>query len=274
MDRSQPTHEQVLNAVKDSGFLLEQSTATFFENAGFHVETAWPFEDSESKKSREIDIRAIKGLHRSSNEDVQVFVELLIECKASKSPFVFLERFKNKRELHSLRFEQYVFKKERYEKQLQPNLHSVLWPSEFYELSDHYYLSEERKANHFTKVVRKGKDWVANHDGIYDSLILPIVKATAHRIKHHRKGIERSKANVAFLTIPCVVLPRSIAVIDTSDGNAVSERDRVSFVRNFDSEVFHGELLLDFVNVAGLDTYIKAVEAFGQHVLAKLKGAR
>ena len=86
MDRSQPTPEQVLGAVEESGFLLEHLIASILEQAGFHVETAWPFEDSESKKSREIDVRAIKAVHSSSDEDVQVFVELLIECEASKSP--------------------------------------------------------------------------------------------------------------------------------------------------------------------------------------------
>ena len=274
MDKSQPSHEQVLDAVKESGFLLEHSTATIFENAGFHVETAWPFEDSESKKSREIDVRAIKGLHSRPDDDVQVFVELLIECKASKSPFVFLERNKNKRELSNLRFEQYIFKKKQYEKLTAPNTHSILCPSEYFGLDEHYYLAEEKKANHFTKVVRKGSNWVANHDGIYDSLILPIAKATAHRIRSHRKGMEHFRKEIVFLTFPCVVLERHPVVIDTSNNNSISERERVSFVRNFDSETLQGELLIDFVPVNGLGKYIEEIGAFGRHVREKLTASR
>ena len=197
-----------------------------------------------------------------------------MSARPRRAPFVFIERFKNKREVSNLRFEQYVFKKKRYEKELQAGRHSVLWPAEFYELDDHYYLREEKKENHFTKVVRKGGNWLANHDGIYDSLILPIAKATAHRIKNHRKGIEQYRPNIVFLIFPCVALDRSLVVIDTSDGNAVSERDRVSFVRNFDSEVLQGELLLDFVSTAGLHAYIQAVQSFGQHVLAKVQASR
>jgi len=274
MDKSKPSHEQMLDAVKDSGFLFEHSTATVFENAGFHVETAWPFEDPESKKSREIDVRAIKGLHNSPSDDVQVFLELLIECKASKSPFVFLERHKNKRELNNLRFEQYVFKKKQYEKLTAPNTHTILWPSEYFGLDEHYYLAEEKKANNFTKVVRKGSAWVANHDGIYDSLILPIAKAAAHRIKSHRKGMEHIKKELVFLIFPCVVLEGDLVAIDTSDDNNISERKRVSFVRNFDSGAVQGELLIDFVSADGIGQYIEDIEVFGRHVRERITALR
>lgn len=271
MDRSQPTEEQIRKAIGDSGFLLEHQVASVFESHGFHVETAWPFEDPESKKSREIDVRAIRALHDGQESDIQVFVEFLVECKASRSPFVFLERVKNKREQGSLCFEQYMFNKKRYEKSVGPNRVAMLWPSEFFGLKDHYYLAEDRKANHFTKIVRKGSDWLANHDGIYDSLILPIAKATAHRIKDHRKVIQNFKKPVAFLAFPCVVVDRSLLAIDTSDSNAMTERERVSFVRNFDSETFQGELLLDFVSAGSLHSYIEGVEVFGRHVLARMQ---
>lgn len=249
---------------------MEHLAATVFETNGFHVETSWPFEDSESGKSREIDLRAIKPIHLTSNKDAHVFIEFLVECKASSSPFVFIERRKNQREMHSLRFEQFVFKKKRYEKAV-PGGSRVFWPSEFYELHDHYYLNHDKKASQFTKVVRKGDKWVANHDGIYDSLILPIAKATAQRTKQHREVVSHYKNPVAFLTFPCVVLPRSLVVIDALTENDLREADQVSFVRNFDSGPLQGEVLIDFVSTNGLAKHIEACELFGQHVLSKLE---
>lgn len=54
-----PSHDEILAALKKSGYLMEQEVATQLETLGFHVNTNWAFEDNDEKKSREIDVRAI-----------------------------------------------------------------------------------------------------------------------------------------------------------------------------------------------------------------------
>jgi len=104
-----PTDQQILGALECSGFLFEQEVATTLESSGFHVETSWAYLDPDMEKSREIDLRAVKNVLNDEQLGLQVFVELLVECKNSDSPLVFLERPKNKRELEAPQPREYVF---------------------------------------------------------------------------------------------------------------------------------------------------------------------
>src|SRR5690606_27922330 len=101
-----------------------------------------------------------------------------IECKDSDSPFVFLENLKNQRELSHPVPAEYVFPVTHYEESLGANTYRQVHPFVHLGLKDrHYYFGAPKKATQFAKVVRKGKDWVANHEGVYDSLVLPRAKA-------------------------------------------------------------------------------------------------
>ena len=55
-----PRSNDIIDALKQSGYLMEQEVATQLETLSFHVWTNWAFEDSDEGKSREIDVRAIK----------------------------------------------------------------------------------------------------------------------------------------------------------------------------------------------------------------------
>ena len=77
---------------------MEQAVATQLEDLGYHVETNWAFEDVDLKKSREIDVRAIKRVAYNEEKQIYVFVEILVECKNSANPLVFLTRKKNSRD--------------------------------------------------------------------------------------------------------------------------------------------------------------------------------
>lgn len=170
-----PTNEQILTALEKSGFLFEQEIATIFEEDGFHVETSWPYLDLDTKKSREIDLRAVKTYLHDEKNKIQIFAEILVECKDSSSPFVFLERPKNKRETTTFRPKEYIFPCKTYRENLSANSYREIPAFTHLGLaSSHYYFKSPNKTTQFSKVVRKGSDWVANHEGIYDSLFLPV----------------------------------------------------------------------------------------------------
>ena len=56
----QPTREEIAQAVKDSGYLMEQELGSELEALGFVVQTNYPYKDLDEAKSREIDVFAIR----------------------------------------------------------------------------------------------------------------------------------------------------------------------------------------------------------------------
>jgi hypothetical protein len=148
---NEPTEEQIVAALEQSGYLFEQDVATRLESMGFHVETSWAYLDSEQQKSREIDVRTIREVAKDETNKVQVFVELLVECKAFDSPLVFIERLKNQRELMHAAPREYVFPKKCYQKKLTGNSYQEVAPFVHLSLRDkHYYFREAMKATQFS----------------------------------------------------------------------------------------------------------------------------
>ena len=177
-----PTPDDILNAIKATGFLMEQRVATCLESLGFHAWTGYPFADPEESKSREIDVR---GYRQVRNEDTKLIVELelLCECKSNDNPFVFLTRYKRE---HDKRFfcpDQYVFPFDNYETRT-GNVMTYLPGFRHFEFAGHhYYDREDQKAVQFCKIVRDKKDWTANQGGIYDAIFYPLAKAVLARKK-------------------------------------------------------------------------------------------
>ena len=171
MSTKNPTEAQILAALEASGYLFEQDVATKLSELGFHVETNYAFQDHEQEKSREIDVRAIRRVATNEAAKLQFFVELLVECKDFDSPLVFLERPKNQREQNTLEPKEYIFPFRVMQTRIDAKGYREVPAFSHLELRDHhYYFREPKKATQFSKIVRKGSDWVANHEGIYDSL--------------------------------------------------------------------------------------------------------
>lgn len=258
MTTPHPSDSQILSALESSGFLFEQEIATLLETNGFHVETSWPFLDADTKKSREIDLRATKNFLHSDDLKLQVFAELLVECKDSDAPFVFLERQKNKREQQRQNPKEYVFPKKHYRHDLGVGSYREVPAFEHLGLgASHYYFKEQNKATQFSKIVRKGSDWVANHEGIYDSLFLPMAKALEARVKSLPKSGQTGKWRTIWLFFPVVVLRDHLMALSISGHEKhLANRSRVTFIRNMDSDVLKGEYLVDFVTSGCLQSYL------------------
>jgi len=78
-----PTTAEIISAVEDSGYLLEQQVANVFESLGYHVEPNFSFPDPEQELSREIDVRAFRREFYDAQRNEAVWVEFLVECKNS-----------------------------------------------------------------------------------------------------------------------------------------------------------------------------------------------
>lgn len=268
---SEPTEDKIVRALEKSGYLFENDVATIIGNLGFHVETSWAYPDPDEGKSREIDVRAVKRVHYDEENKTQVFVELLVECKDSSAPMVFLERLKNDRERDIANPKEYVFQPGTFYKRLADGSVTRIEALTYLGIRNkHYYLREEKRATQFAKIVHKGGDWIANHEGVYDALILPQAKVFEYR----KKQITQTQSwRTAWLFFPVVVLRDRLYAYDLSKEKRVLEqRGRISFVRHIESGSLKGFYLTDFITFDYLSDYICAdIANFYEALLESLK---
>ena len=67
-----PRPSDIITALSQSGYLIEQHVATQLEALDLHVWTNWAFEDIDEGKSREIDMRAVKRIALTRKKDFGV----------------------------------------------------------------------------------------------------------------------------------------------------------------------------------------------------------
>jgi hypothetical protein len=270
-----PTAADIVKALHETGFILEQDIATKLESLGFNVETNWPFPDIQEGKSREIDIRATHKIYSDEVEKISVFIELLIECKDTVSPWAFVCRKKNPREQDHSEPREYIFPSMQQPINVAPN--SVRFVPTFvhHKLAEtHYYYREKNKTTQFAKIVSNGRDgWVANRDGVHDGLVLPLAKLLDFRrldpIKFNGGGGWR----YVWLYFPIVAVNNSLFLFDPSiDKQTVTETKRATYVRQIDSENIKGTYLIDFVAAAHIGDYVQLeVMNFANSLVEKIK---
>ncbi|HNP36039.1 MAG TPA: hypothetical protein PKK10_09320 [Woeseiaceae bacterium] len=211
-----PTEEQIIAAIEKSGYLMEQRVATQLETLGFHVFTNVAFEDSDEGKSREIDIRAIRRVGHNERKKLSAFVELMVECKNSANPLVFIIRSKNaadeKRSPNHFRFPvRYQMQKDlgggrARSREINPFFHLGFGDI-------HYESNLSSKAVQFCRIDRKGSGWAANHGGLYDAIFYPIAKALEARAKELPKGNRPDEWKHIWMLIPMFVTTSELFVL-------------------------------------------------------------
>ena len=246
-----PSEADILNAVRKSGYVLDQEAATVLEDLKFFVRTSWPYQDPDLGESRELDVWAFRKIEAGT---LAVCVELFCECKSGEErPFVFLTRRRSEAD-SLISPEHYVFPCREYGKQEGTGM-IVKKPFSHFGLADHHHwFKKETKAVQLAKIVRSKdrKGWEAQHDGIYNSLLLPLAKALTCRAKDLRSYTQ--PINLCF---PVVVLKSPIYEINTSTKPLAARRvPHVSFYRRLDSKTVKGDYIVDFVTLDGLADFV------------------
>jgi hypothetical protein len=102
-ERPTPTNEQILTALRSTGYLFEQEIANLLGGAT----TGWAFEDQDTGISREIDIFQSRSVYSfEGNRSNDLSRAIVGECKNYQWPWVAIERewdsWKYARELQEL----------------------------------------------------------------------------------------------------------------------------------------------------------------------------
>ena len=255
-----PSLDDISDALKQSGYLMEQEVATQLEDLDFHVQTNWAFKDSDEGKSREIDVRAIKRVAHNTEERISAFVEILIECKNNANPFVLIVRRKNKADIWNSPRE-IVFPIGEYEmqKKLDGNRSQVRKINAFFHLGFdkiHYGHLRSHKAVQFCRMERYKSSWKANHGGLYDSVFFPIAKAiNARRAEVLPQAREHWRH--FWIIVPMVVVSGDMYSVDPSQRPLEPQRaDFVSFNRDVRSGTLNGRFTIEFVSQDAIQKFV------------------
>jgi hypothetical protein len=279
IQRPRPTSAEVIAALRDAGWLLEQDTAATLEKSAFHVTTAKAFPDPDDPSvSREIDVHGYRQLFRSDELSFSVGVRVLAECKQSSMPYIVIGGPPSAHELARDRQEQH-FRFPRVE-------------TGRTELGDgrarlHYtrareYLGLEALpgnpwetvflGNQMTRLDRK-KTWLADNRGIFTSLVYPLAKAlTYFRSQSNRSSYVMHKPGQEWASVdfyyPLIVTSAPLFAVDVS--RHIIEAVEVpwaTMTREIKSAKVDGRFNIDIVTSDALVEYLaKRVNAFGSAV--------
>ena len=256
-----PSHEDIIQALNQSGYLMEQQVATQLEALGLHVWTNWAFEDIDEGKSREIDVRAFKSVARNEKAKVSAFVEIIVECKNSSNPLVFLGRPKSEVDDRNAP-EELVFPIDGYREAriLEGNRAQYRRREAFFHLGFdkvHYRFTSRTKAVQFCRIDRNGKNWQANHGGLYNSIFYPMAKAVTAKKREIQKATRPAGGwRYFWFIIPILVTSGDIFFVDsTLDAPVPVERNFVTFQREIKSENLAGKFAIDFVRQSYLEQF-------------------
>lgn len=258
-----PSNEEIMQAIKASGYLMEQEVAIQLESLGFDVSTNWAYEDIEEGKSREMDIRASKTFSHEPNNQLSINIEIVAECKNNRNPFVFLGRDKNPRDLEQAP-EELLFPFQKYGvlKSYSPDKYDYI--DAFFHLGFdeiYYGFATDTKAVQFCRIDRKGKSWHANHDGLYNSIFYPIAKVVTD-IKNDVAlnsfySIMKGKPRNFHFIIPMVITSGKIFYINSTDENLYPQPQKyVTFKREIKSDKLEGTFSVVFVRQDKLIDFI------------------
>lgn len=254
-----PTNDEIMQALLESGYLLEQHVATILESLGFNVWTNAAFEDPEEHKSREIDVRAIRRVAHNETRKVSAFVELIVECKNSSNALVFVSRTKNQVDRETVPSEWRFPMTYKMTRDLGSGRSEFREASGFFHLGFdqvHYRYKQLFKAVQFCRIDRKGSAWHANHAGLYDAIFYPIAKAVRFRLDQVPKSSDTWK--YLWLVFPIVVTKSDLFLVDSSAVQPEPvQQSWVGFSRELKSKIISGTYALDFVRFTELEAFVK-----------------
>lgn len=271
-DRNPIRDAEILQSLRSSGYPLEQEIASALAKKGWDFSLNYAFTDIETNDSREIDVLAERRLWDKNFENiiktipenqitskvmnrwvtikdrVRLNAELLIECKKLKSPVVFLSRTKQPKDFLPSSSDDIV----QYSG-VKPEIH--LRPG--YHLDTHYFSLGQllrfgkishyakclEKATQFCKVYKKNQRLIADHGEIYQSFILPLIKATEYQ-KAARKVKSGWSYYDMYIHYPLLIIDGEILKANT-DCTSLEAVNHVELVRNYYSDKISGTYRID-----------------------------
>ncbi|MBA7614162.1 hypothetical protein ES703_21425 [subsurface metagenome] len=176
--------KQMKDAIRKSGYLLEQRIEPIIAESGYYVETNPVFQDPQTGKSREIDMRALAGVGVYKKEGSFIFPTLLCECENNAQPAVFF----TKESILSFTY---------CEDLKTSGIPVKFWEDDGYvSLAEftkmekfHHYCKGDIATQYCTFQLKKDKSsWIAFHSEEQHDTFSKLIKAVDYEVGEHYKG--------------------------------------------------------------------------------------
>ena len=264
-----PNKQQIKQAIDDAGYLFEQQIGYKLKEHGYLVTPNHNFEDLETGDSREIDLYAVSGIVKEEL-DVDIWQLLLIECKKTSNPLIFF----SKPQYEELRgFENYFDIVGAPESLDAGKGGGVLDLEQYLELSNlshRYELSDT--SSQFCKILRKGKNWEAKHEHLYNSMIVPLIKCLSSERKEYRESLPGEMIQLRII-YPVIVIESELCLMNTETGE-ISKKKWVLFYRHYDSKNVKLTAMIDFVRHKHLDEYLEKIASSFNSIVERVINRR
>ncbi|KBZ56947.1 hypothetical protein K875_05462 [Mycobacterium [tuberculosis] TKK-01-0051] len=266
-----PTNDEILEAARRSGWLLEQEAVRVLERADFHPRPGWAFRDvNDPASSRELDVWSYRRFLTDEEKKVSVAATILVECKQSATPYCAIGhelptwRQKGNPTEHVLPQEAFRIHKENEE----PVPYAWAWDALGFRGMALECGFNNFRANQLTRLdhVKGGTKWEASNAGIFTSLVYPLAKAiratqdqytSRNNVPYNQEPGTRNHTVTFLLIFPVVLISSPLYVIDASKDDPVV--NRVSWVRaqrDLDSNAVEGLFEFDVVTVSAFQAYV------------------
>jgi hypothetical protein len=181
---SKVSKKEMSEAIKTSGYLLEQRVEPTLTDAGFYVQMNEAYPDPETGKSREIDIRAISAT--SVYKEEFIFPVLLCECENNSQPVVFFTKESPISFLHYYEVKVSGIPVKFWDK----NVRGYMSLSDFTKMENyHHYCKGEVATQYCSFQLKKDKSsWMALHVEEQHDTLNSLIKALEYNMDDHFSG--------------------------------------------------------------------------------------
>lgn len=247
--KAEITNEEMIKAINESGYLIEQRVARKFEEASYSVVPNQIFVDPITNVRREIDLVAIKIDNKLDNHDFFGY-EIICECENNLIPIVFFP---------------HKFNKHGYVSELKCSGFKSMWEL-FRSMSDdliidNTILTTQYCAFNFVKPKdQTEKKWMALHTNEQHDTLDKLKKSVQHRKKKFEPFIVEPDIIEGRIHFPLLVLRNHLYIWNETNGNQQLERINhiIYKAQDFNEESnFYEEYYIDVVVEDYLPEYIK-----------------
>jgi hypothetical protein len=270
-----PSEDELIEAVDQAGWLLEQQAARILADQGFNPRPSWAFRDpDEPTKSRELGVWSNRLYLSDADTKVFIGANVLVECKQSEQPYCAIgqelpewRRAGNPAE-HTLpvRFVPRIF-------DFEANLleYDRLWDVFGFRALGLRHGQSDFRATQLTRLDLHKQKWSASNAGIFDSLVYPLAKAVrADQVSRRpvqetwplpgEQGTVRTEFIGYRVRFPVVLVSCPLYVIDATNAQpAVTGSEWVRVQRHLESQSLTGVFEFDVVTRDTFVEYIKTV---------------
>jgi hypothetical protein len=281
-----PTSQQIIEAVRNAGWLLEQDSARLLEHHGLNTLMGWAYADPDDPStSREMDVHGYRQYFASDELNLVVSARVLIECKQSANPYVLIGRELPEDRRHAQPTEHVL----RYQRLISGSTPLGNGTSRIDSVAAWSHLGLDAlpgspslnpfRATQMTRLDR-GKTWTADNRGIFTSLMYPLAKALRAAQKNIPTTSMPSESpprdpdfRQVALHFPVVVTSAPLYVIDAKNEHMEPKlADWVTMTRQLKTTNLTGVFNVDVVTYSALGAYLTSqVVGFATAVAEQVK---